>query len=61
MGDIADDIICGFQCSGCGVCFEDEHGFPVLCVSCYRDWYLRTDSAKVPKNQRTQQATNKEL
>ena len=35
MGQIADDIIAGFQCSHCGVCFEGEHGWPVLCNSCY--------------------------
>ena len=35
MGQIADDLICGFQCSGCGVCFEGQHGYPVLCTDCY--------------------------
>lgn len=34
MGDIADDIISGFMCSWCGQCFEDEHGYPVVCDAC---------------------------
>ena len=37
MGEIADDIIEGFQCSWCGVCFEEEHGYPVVCSSCWND------------------------
>ena len=37
MGDIADDMECGFQCSWCGVCFEEEHGYPVACDSCWRE------------------------
>jgi hypothetical protein len=37
MGDIADDIINGFQCSWCGVCFEEENGFPVACESCWAE------------------------
>lgn len=35
MGEIADDMINGFCCSYCGIYFEEEHGFPVLCKSCY--------------------------
>lgn len=34
---IHDDIVSGFQCSHCGVCFEDEHGYPVLCESCFKE------------------------
>lgn len=37
MGEIAEDTIYGFCCSVCGVYFEDEHGFPVLCKSCFKD------------------------
>ncbi len=37
MGEIADDIVNGFQCSHCGVCFADEHGYPVLCEECFED------------------------
>jgi len=33
---IAEDIILGFQCSWCGVCFKDEHGYPVLCKDCQK-------------------------
>jgi len=35
MGQIADDMIDGFCCSHCGTYFEEEHGYPVLCKSCY--------------------------
>ena len=35
MGQIADDIINGFCCHGCGMYFVEEHGFPVLCDECY--------------------------
>jgi hypothetical protein len=34
---IAEDVIDGLQCSHCGVCFEEEHGCPVLCDSCYKE------------------------
>jgi len=37
MGQIADDIINGFQCSWCGICFKGEHGYPVACHDCYDD------------------------
>jgi hypothetical protein len=37
VGQYADDLICGFQCQWCGVCFEDEHGWPVVCDSCGED------------------------
>ena len=36
MGDIADDINLGFQCGWCGVCFEKEHDYPVLCKDCFK-------------------------
>lgn len=35
MGQIAEDIVDGFQCSHCGICFIREHGFPVLCTNCF--------------------------
>ncbi len=35
MGQIADDMINGLCCSHCGNYFEEEHGYPVLCESCY--------------------------
>lgn len=37
MGEIADDIAEGLQCSWCGVCFEREHGYPVACESCWAE------------------------
>lgn len=37
MGDIADDVMNGFQCSWCGVCFEKEHGYPVACKICWEE------------------------
>ena len=38
MGEMADDMIEGFSCSGCGVYFEQEHGYPVLCHHCWSQW-----------------------
>ena len=38
MGDISEDIRSGFQCSECGTCFNEEHGFPVLCAGCFYDY-----------------------
>lgn len=35
MGEIAEDMIDGHCCSYCGVYFEQEHGYPVLCDSCW--------------------------
>jgi hypothetical protein len=37
MGEIADMLINGEQCSHCGVCFHGEHGYPVLCRDCFKD------------------------
>jgi hypothetical protein len=36
MGETADDLISGRACSWCGVYFEEEHGYPVLCDSCFK-------------------------
>lgn len=52
MGQIAEDIINGFQCSHCGVCFEEEHGHPVLCKDCHKE---DKGESGIPK------ATEKEL
>jgi len=35
MGQIADDIIDGLACEFCGIFFEEEHGHPVVCESCW--------------------------
>ena len=32
---MGEDAIDGLCCSHCGVYFEEEHGYPVLCRSCY--------------------------
>lgn len=54
MGEIAEGMIEGFQCSHCGICFEREHGYPVLCNDCY-DNETPEERAGLPK------ATEKEL
>jgi hypothetical protein len=54
MGQMADDVIEGFMCSHCGTCFEKEHGFSVLCTSCY-DSESEEERAGLPR------ATLKEL
>lgn len=35
MGDIAEDMVIGLSCSECGIYFEREHGYPVLCDECH--------------------------
>lgn len=37
MGEIADAMIEGSMCSHCGTCFREDHGYPVLCNSCFDD------------------------
>jgi len=37
MGDISDAMVNGEVCSWCGVFFEGEHGWPVLCAACWKD------------------------
>lgn len=49
MGDIADDMTNGLCCEQCGVYFTGEHGYPVLCESCWTE------------GSETQKATNSEL
>lgn len=34
MGEIADMMVEGTMCIWCGTCFEEEHGYPVVCKSC---------------------------
>ena len=38
MGEVADSMINGECCSWCGIYFEDEHGYPVVCQGCFKDW-----------------------
>jgi len=33
--NLADDAVGGLMCSWCGVYFEKEHGYPVLCKTCW--------------------------
>lgn len=35
MGEIADDMVNGASCSHCGMYFKQDHGYPVLCHSCF--------------------------
>ena len=37
MGEIAEDTLYGACCAYCGIYFEEEHGYPVLCESCAED------------------------
>ena len=37
MGEIADDLINGACCSNCNQYFVSEHGYPVLCKSCWEN------------------------
>jgi hypothetical protein len=34
---MAEDVIDGLSCSGCGIYFEAAHGYPVLCEDCWED------------------------
>lgn len=34
---LAEDLINGACCHWCGVYFEQEHGYPVLCNDCFDD------------------------
>jgi hypothetical protein len=36
MGQLADDVLCGFMCETCGTCFQKEHGHPVVCRQCWK-------------------------
>jgi len=38
MGEIAELMIEGHMCSWCGICFEEAHGYPVLCSSCSEEY-----------------------
>ena len=35
MGELSDLIIEGETCSLCGIIFEEAHGYPVACESCW--------------------------
>lgn len=58
----AEDKIIGFSCSWCGVYFKKEHGYPVLCNSCWKDALKKHKSPKVIEhNFGLQKAIHKEL
>lgn len=47
MGDtISNDIICGMQCSICGVRFMRAHGYPVVCSYCFESSLPKERKAK---------------
>lgn len=46
MGEMADDLIDGAACSWCGMYFEKEHGYPVVCDGC-REGYSDKELAKL--------------
>lgn len=62
MGDIADDMISGVMCSWCGICFEEEHGYPVICRDCLKG-YLKNSGTKkeLLKEYGLQPSINKKL
>jgi hypothetical protein len=56
MGEYADLIIDGLQCSGCGAMFQEAHGYPVFCHLCWDDM-----NAHERKHSGAQRATVLEL
>jgi hypothetical protein len=54
MGEIADDMIEGAICSRCGIYFQEEHGYPVVCKQCWKH-------ATKQERKHLQQATSPEL
>ena len=54
MGEYADMLIYGEQCSHCEVMFEEGHGHEVLCRTCFRN---ETSSERAG----IQRAYNKEI
>ena len=56
MREIADDMINGSSCSWCGVYFEREHSYPVVCKSCWKD-----STEEERKGSMVQKAIEKEI
>jgi hypothetical protein len=54
MGEIADDLMDGSCCGFCSSYFEEEHGYPVLCKSCWR-------KADTKEREGYQEAINREM
>lgn len=65
MGEIADDLVEGLVCSGCGIYFQGDHGHPVLCMSCHqeekRELNCERKSGQARRKPELPQAYNKEL
>lgn len=36
----------GSRCYECSVCFQREHGYPVLCKWCWGEWYPKIKKKK---------------
>lgn len=54
MGQYSDDLIVGACCSFCMTYFENDHGYPVLCINCF-------DDSTEEERCEMQRATEKEL
>lgn len=54
MGDLSEDVIDGLCCEICGIYFTDEHGFPVVCKSCWKEMSIYERKERI-------KATNDEL
>jgi len=54
MGDIAELIYTGKQCSLCGIEFIEPHGYPVVCEECWKELTEEEQDSYV-------KATNEEL
>ena len=37
MGELADDLMEGRCCEWCGIYFEADHGYPVICRGCFAE------------------------
>ena len=54
MDEQEEMVLNGEQCSWCGVMFDGEHGYPVVCRDCWKD-------AKTSERKGVQKATLREL
>jgi len=43
---IADDMVAGLACSWCGIYFENEHDYPVVCRACFKTWQRENTRGK---------------
>lgn len=54
MGEMAEDVIEGACCAYCNTYFDEEHGYPVLCMECWR-------SATSKEKEEYREATEREM